>query len=67
MLPCSFAAFNRESSSEEDEKIKMVMRKMAKMLRMGMVIALTGAADNDGSNEDGYHDDVRKFVEIDTF
>lgn len=40
---------------------------MAKMLRMGMVIALTGAADEDSKNEDGYHDDVRKFVEIGTF
>lgn len=42
----------------------MLMRNMAKMLRM--VIGLTDAADNDSSNEDGYRDDVRRFVENDT-
>lgn len=65
MLPCSSAAFNREPSSEENEKMKMVMRNAAKTLRMAMAIALTGAAANDSSNEDGYQDDVGKFVEVD--
>lgn len=38
----------------------MLVRNMAKMLRMDL--GLTDTADNDSSNEDGYHDDVRKFV-----
>lgn len=44
----------------------MLMGNMAKMLRTMMVIEMTDTADNYCSNEDGYHDDVRKCVENDT-
>lgn len=43
----------------------MLRRNKAKMLRM--VIRLSDAAYNDSSNEDGYRDDGRRFVENDTF
>ena len=45
----------------------MLMGNMAKTLRTVVVIEITDAADNDRSNEDGYHDDVRKCVENDAF
>lgn len=56
---------NPPLETTEEEQIKMLMRNMARILRM--VIGLTDAADNDSSNEDGYRDDVRKYVVNDTF
>lgn len=61
MLPHGFTG-NPPPESAEEERIKMLTRNMAKMLRR--VIWL---ADDNGSNEDGFRDNERKFVENDTF
>lgn len=68
MLPHSFTASNRESSSGEcrgGEADEDVDEGNGQDVYDGE--RADGPADNDSSNEDGYRDDVRKFVENETF